>query len=177
MATLFTRPATSADSPAVSRICLLTGDKGQSAEGNFKNPEMLGLVYAEPYVNLTTTVGFVLVSKDDEDRVEKVVGYILGAPDTRAYEKEAESVWWPPLREKYPLDGEGTEHDKWFYKLIHKPDKSDQPMIDVCEYTILSALLLHRIVQLLGSYDSHPHRSHARSTTKRMGSKIDWTCG
>ncbi|EGO27836.1 hypothetical protein SERLADRAFT_360405 [Serpula lacrymans var. lacrymans S7.9] len=97
--TISIRPATSSDAPALSHICLVTGNAGTTAEHLHNLPEMLGLVYAVPYVNAASTWGFVLVDQDDEG--EKVVGYTLGAIDTRAFEKSEEEMWWPALRAEY----------------------------------------------------------------------------
>ena len=44
----YIREARSSDSPALSHICLLTGNAGQSAEAQHTFGELIGLVYAEP---------------------------------------------------------------------------------------------------------------------------------
>ncbi|KAH0587723.1 hypothetical protein J132_00529 [Termitomyces sp. J132] len=97
--TLTIRKATEADEAAVSQICLLTGDAGKSAKHLHDYGELIGLVYAVPYLKLPTTWAFVLV---DEAKNNAVVGYILGSKDTRAYEEYAAEHWWPVLAEKYP---------------------------------------------------------------------------
>ncbi|KAF9506554.1 hypothetical protein BS47DRAFT_1489319 [Hydnum rufescens UP504] len=43
------REGTAEDAPAVSKICLSTGNAGKSAEGLYSHPELLGLRWAEPY--------------------------------------------------------------------------------------------------------------------------------
>ncbi|KAJ7037529.1 acyl-CoA N-acyltransferase [Mycena alexandri] len=68
------RPASAHDAPALSRICLLTADAGQTAEHLHDFPELPGLVWAVPYVNLPTTWGFVM----EEDSGD-IVGYIVPA--------------------------------------------------------------------------------------------------
>ncbi|KAI6047434.1 acyl-CoA N-acyltransferase [Pisolithus marmoratus] len=73
----FIRPATTADEPALSRICLLTADAG-------------------------VTWAFLLVDKHPEEREhEEVVGYCIGSLDTRVFEAAASERWWPPLRVQY----------------------------------------------------------------------------
>ncbi|TDL29425.1 hypothetical protein BD410DRAFT_709455 [Rickenella mellea] len=98
----FIRPATSDDITFLSHICLVTGDKGNSAEHLYTIGSLLGLVYAVPYVQpelASHTFGFVIEERESKN----VVGYILGATDTRAYEAAAAVSWWPRLREEYPL--------------------------------------------------------------------------
>ena len=106
------RKATEHDAPALSHICLLTADAGESAEELYTYGELPGLVWAVPYVKLPTTWGFVLVDDamegDDDEGQGIVVGYIVGTTDTRAFEKYAAERWWPVQAEKYsslePLD-------------------------------------------------------------------------
>ncbi|KIO12679.1 hypothetical protein M404DRAFT_12842 [Pisolithus tinctorius Marx 270] len=98
----FIRPATRADEPALSRICLLTADAGVSAEGIHAYPELPGLIYALPYVNLPGTWAFLLVDKPPEDSEnEDVVGYCIGSLDTRIFEAAASERWWSPLRAQF----------------------------------------------------------------------------
>ncbi|EPQ59914.1 hypothetical protein GLOTRDRAFT_15762, partial [Gloeophyllum trabeum ATCC 11539] len=118
--TIVIREARLSDAPSLSKICLCTGNAGESAEGLHKYGELPGLVYALPYVNLPTTFGFVLENKE----AEEVVGYILGSTDTRTFEQVAEDRWWPPLREKYPVQSpaylEGKAEDQRYIRLLQK---------------------------------------------------------
>jgi ribosomal protein S18 acetylase RimI-like enzyme len=123
--TVTIRKATAADAPALSRICLLTCVAGKSGEGLYDYPELPGLVFAVPYVTLPTTFGYVLVDdRDDQDRREDVVGYILGCTDTRKFEKIATESWWHVQRAKFPSveemekSGKGQEGDKHYIKLL-----------------------------------------------------------
>ncbi|KIM68829.1 hypothetical protein SCLCIDRAFT_13568 [Scleroderma citrinum Foug A] len=98
----FIRPATKADQPALSNICLLTADAGTSAEDMHAYPELPSLVYALPYINLPSTWAFLLVDKPcDEFEHEDIVGYCIGSLDTRTFEAAASETWWPPLQVKY----------------------------------------------------------------------------
>jgi hypothetical protein len=102
------RPARPSDDEALSRICLLTGDAGSSAEAAHAIPELLGLIFARPYNRLETTFGFVLMDTDfhsppdSSSDGQRVVGYILGTTDSKKYDEIAEREWWPMFREKYP---------------------------------------------------------------------------
>jgi len=105
---IYLRPATVKDAPAVSRICLLTGNAGTSAVDVYSRPELIGLVYAEPYVHLSSAFAYLLVTTGDSGvEPERAIGYILGAVDSRAYEAEAREKWWPALRARYPVAVDG----------------------------------------------------------------------
>ncbi|KZT55080.1 acyl-CoA N-acyltransferase [Calocera cornea HHB12733] len=128
---LHLRPGTAADAPALSKICLLTGNYGTSAEHLHSHGELLGLVYAEPYVLMPGTYAFVLVdgpepgkSESADQEKEEVVGYIIGAYDTPAFEAQMAQEYFPKLAAKYPVGGEGTDADKHFYQLFAKPPKT-----------------------------------------------------
>ncbi|KAG8757740.1 hypothetical protein FRC14_001569 [Serendipita sp. 396] len=132
---LHIREATVADEPAVSRICLLTADAGKSAEGLFKSPELPGLVYAVPYLHLAAAWRFVLVEMDNESN-EKVVGYILGSSDCRAFEADAAENWWPKLQPRYPRPPESdrdqyTGAELYYLDFIAKPHTTGQEVLDV----------------------------------------------
>ncbi len=133
---LFIRPAGAADSPAVSRICLLTADAGISAESLHSAGELPGLMYAEPYVHLPECFAFVLVDSSlGKEGEGDVIGYVLGSFDTRGFEQTRVINWFPPYLEKYPLsaiDAEVTDttpahlrnltpQDKHYIRTIHNP--------------------------------------------------------
>ncbi|ESK94392.1 gcn5-related n-acetyltransferase [Moniliophthora roreri MCA 2997] len=109
------RKATEDDIPALSRICLLTADAGQSAESLHDFKELPGLIFAIPYVKLPTTWAFVLV---DESKEGEVVGYVVGSKDTREYERYAMGHWWPPLAAKYPPSLAVKEADARYMKML-----------------------------------------------------------
>jgi ribosomal protein S18 acetylase RimI-like enzyme len=77
------------------RICLLTGDSGQDASALYRDPRLIGEVFAAPYAVLEPGSGFVA-----EDH-QGVAGYILGARNTPAFEARLETEWWPALRARY----------------------------------------------------------------------------
>lgn len=112
--TITIRKATQDDIPALSRICLLTGNAGKSAESLHDYGELPGLVFSVPYVKLPTTWAFVMV----DESAKEVVGYVVGSTDTRAYEKHAVEEWWPPLAEKYPPSIAVKPADQKYTKLL-----------------------------------------------------------
>lgn len=97
------------------RVCLLTGDAGTDATPVYRDPDLLGHVYAAPYPVADPTLTWVVT--DDEG----VAGYVVGTADSQAFARWQESAWWPPLRERYPRRPEvagyrdhellGTVHD------------------------------------------------------------------
>src|SRR5690348_17451483 len=75
------RPLRREDRDAVNAICLKTGDAGQDATALYRDPDLLGHLYAGPYAALEPESGFIL---EDE---EGAGGYILGARNTYADRK------------------------------------------------------------------------------------------
>jgi hypothetical protein len=149
MSKLSIRRVRYSDAPALDHICLLTGDAGKSAETLFPPDaqELIALLFALPYVDPALndfTTGYALVKNDDDTPI----GYVLSAPDSRAFEKAANEHYWPRLRQKYPLpsgvdivnrDPWSNDEDIWrnegwpehstvwsrrVYRLIHTAEKS-----------------------------------------------------
>ena len=98
------------------RICLATGDAGADASDLYRDPKLIGHVYAGGYAAISPETVF--VAEDDEG----VAGYILGPADTRAFEAEMEAQWWPPLRTRYPdVGGPPASPDARMCHLLHHP--------------------------------------------------------
>ena len=94
MATI--RPYREDDLPALYDICLRTGDSGQDASHLYADPRIIGEIYAAPYGVLQPDLAF--VAEDEQG----VAAYVLGTPDTRAFEARQEAEWWPRLRTIHP---------------------------------------------------------------------------
>lgn len=106
-------------------ICLLTGDSGVDASGLYQDPLLLGEVYVGPYLRLAPE--HALVGVDSLG----VAGYVLGVPDTVAFEAECERSWWPPLRERYPLGDYAPESpDGRIVRMIHTPPESEPDVVE-----------------------------------------------
>jgi len=73
----------------------------------FDDPQILGHVFAAPYGLFEPSLAFVA---EDEAGVG---GYIVGALDSRAFEKRLEADWWPPLRDRYPAPPSELPPDQW----------------------------------------------------------------
>jgi len=122
------RPYRPADLDDLYRICLATGDSGADASAFYRDPRLLGHVYAGPYGVLSPQTAF--VAEDDQG----VGGYIVGALDTRAFEARLEAEWWPNLRPRY-ADPSGTPHANWSADqraafLIHHPFPAPRRVVE-----------------------------------------------
>jgi ribosomal protein S18 acetylase RimI-like enzyme len=84
----------------VSDVCLRTGEAGDDATGLYASDELLADIYARPYVLFEPELAFVV------ERAGRVGGYILCAPDTRAFVERYRADWVPILARKY----ENVEH-------------------------------------------------------------------
>lgn len=101
------RPYQPGDEPALAEICLLTADAGADATGILDDDELWAQIFVLPYVERHPDLAFVVEADDG-----RVVGYIVGTPDTQAFEDWFHDEWWPPRGESWPLpDGEGSRQD------------------------------------------------------------------
>lgn len=108
------------DLPAIYRIC---HELGLFEGPEPRSPELLGHVYAGPYVVAPATRSVVVV--DDLG----VAGYLLCALDTNGFEEWREAEWWPGLRTDYPRALPGrTPGDQEVIDLIHAPPVASAPI-------------------------------------------------
>ncbi|HEY0647480.1 GNAT family N-acetyltransferase [Phenylobacterium sp.] len=122
------RPYRAADLPALYDICVRTADNGADGSHLYENPKIVGEIFAAPYAALLPDHAF--VAEDDHG----VAGYILGAPDTRAFEARCEAEWWPRLRERYAdtadVPSRQRTREQWDAYYIHHPPPNPQACID-----------------------------------------------
>lgn len=120
------RPAGLQDLPGVARVCLLADDPQWPGDGPEsavpRNPDLLGQVFAAPYVVGRRDLAWVAVD------AQGVAGYVLGCEDTRAFEAWEEEHWWPLLRAQYPVD-EVAEADREVAGLLHRPPRSPESVV------------------------------------------------
>ena len=84
------RPFRPGDEPALADICLKTADAGADATGILDDDDLWAEIFVLPYVARHPDLAFVVETDDG-----RVAGYIVGAPDTDAFEEWFRDEWWP----------------------------------------------------------------------------------
>lgn len=110
------RPYRPSDRAALDAVCLRTGASGDDASDLYRDPSLPGLFWVGPYVELEPDLAFVV------DRGEGPEGYVIGALDTREFERRRDTEYLPPLRLRHPLNEfEPRSADAELVRLIHHP--------------------------------------------------------
>jgi len=91
------RPFRPGDEPALVDICLKTADAGADATGILDDDDLWAEIFVLPYAARHPEFAFVVETDDG-----RVVGYIVGAPDSAAFEEWFASDWWPRHAERWP---------------------------------------------------------------------------
>lgn len=122
------RPYRPSDLPGLYDICLKTGDNGADGTHLYEDHRIIGEIFAAPYAALEPAHAFVAEDADG------VAGYILGAPDTRAFEARLEAQWWPALRMRYADTADvpswQRSREQWDAYYIHHPPANPQAVVD-----------------------------------------------
>ena len=84
-----------ADTSAVYKICLKTGNAGQDATDLFFDPLVLGHIYVGPYMEFEPQSVFIL--EDDQG----ICGYIMGVLESRTYYQWMHNEWLPKILVDY----------------------------------------------------------------------------
>ncbi|MCA1655906.1 MAG: GNAT family N-acetyltransferase [Pseudonocardiaceae bacterium] len=106
-------------------ICLRTGDNGADASHRYRDPDLLGAVFVGPYLRFAPEHALVGVD------AHGVSGYVLGAPDTAAFDSLCERAWWPPLRARYPLGSFPADSpDDRIVRMIHQPHETSPDVLE-----------------------------------------------
>ncbi len=116
------RPYRPADRDDVYDVCLRTADSGGDATGMYRDPDLIGDLFAGPYLMLAPGFAFVL---DDGERVS---GYVLGVPDTVLFAHQLRDVWLPLVGAKHPKPaGPPANRDEEMADLLHRPENLINP--------------------------------------------------
>jgi len=101
------RPFRSGDEPALADICLKTADAGADGTGVLDDDDLWAEIFVLPYVARHPDFAFVVETDDG-----RVVGYVVGAPDTAAFEEWFRTEWWPRRGIRWPKpDAEVSRQD------------------------------------------------------------------
>lgn len=107
------RTATVHDLPGVYRVCLRTGAAGADASGQHMDPDLLGHLWAGPYLVAPGALALVVQGASG------LAGYVLAASDTTGFEDWMEHTWLPPLRDRLPRGSGATPGDRAAIERIH----------------------------------------------------------
>ncbi len=125
MSALVVRAARTSDVSAVNRICFETGYSEQEVTGLRPTPDLLGLVWADPY--LAFAPEWCRVAVDGRG----VAGYLLAVPSTRDFDRWAHAAWWPLLSADHPADEPGlSPADRAVARLLASPPVSPEHLLD-----------------------------------------------
>ena len=91
------RPFRTGDEAEVADICLRTADAGADGTGVFDDGAIWAEIFVLPYVHRHPDLAFVVEADDG-----RVVGYIVCAPDTDAFEDWFHDEWWPDRGARWP---------------------------------------------------------------------------
>lgn len=112
------RQAAQADHAALCKICLETGNAGADATAREDDPALIGMIYAVPYQVLAPDFAFVI------DGPEGAAGYLLGTPDTAAFNARLAAEWYPRLQAATPQPADDAalwRGSDWARHAIHHP--------------------------------------------------------
>ncbi len=113
------RPYRADDLDKLYDICLRTSDSGTDGTHLYRDPKLVGHVYAGAYGAISPETA--LMAEDEQG----ASGYIIGPVDTYAFEKRCKAEWWPRLRERYPDPPDDPRAWSWDERMahhIHHPD-------------------------------------------------------
>ena len=118
------RPGDRAD---IYDVCVRTGAAGEDATGKFQRPELLGDIYAGPYVEHEPGLAFVLEAGG------RAVGYILGTADTKGFVEWYSSSWIPRFGDGYEEPkGSPATPDEGLLVAFHHPER--MLMLEAAQY-------------------------------------------
>jgi ribosomal protein S18 acetylase RimI-like enzyme len=101
------RPEDRAD---VYEVCVRTAAAGGDARGRYVSDDLMGDIWAGPYLELEPELAFVVEVPREPDAVSgaagpaRIGGYILGTADTRRFVERYRAFWLPKFAAKYAED-------------------------------------------------------------------------
>ncbi len=116
------RPFRPGDEPALADICLRTADAGADATGVLEDDDLWAEIFVLPYVARHPDLAFVVESDDG-----RVVGYIVSAPDTPAFEEWFRTAWWPRHAARWPHPSAGASRQDGILRYAYGRGTADVP--------------------------------------------------
>lgn len=89
------RPYQVGDRDAVYDVAVRTGAAGQDARGRYSTDDLIGDIYAGPYLYLEPEHAYVL------DNGSRPVGYVIGTANTIGFVAAYRDRWLPLMRQRY----------------------------------------------------------------------------
>lgn len=109
------RPYHPSDLTALYRICYQTNPSVVDGAAVYRDPELIGHMYAAPYAVLEPDLCFILTHN------YQPCGYVLGTRDSVQFRGRCELEWFPTLRQRYPLPPQDDgSRDATLIRLIHQ---------------------------------------------------------
>lgn len=93
------RPFRAGDEADLADVCLRTADAGADATGVLSDDRLWAELFVLPYVARHPNTAFVVEGD------ARVLGYIVSAPDTDAFEAWFRRIWWPARGSRFPRPG------------------------------------------------------------------------
>jgi ribosomal protein S18 acetylase RimI-like enzyme len=112
----FIRPYREADRDGLIDVCIRTAAGGGDATGLYSDDLLMPEVFALPYVEYAPELEFVVADPEARagSRGDRVLGYVLGVADTRAFVEWWRREWGPGFRTRHPSPGPPTGHEPAF---------------------------------------------------------------
>jgi len=113
------RPFATYDLPGIYRVCAEVDARGGAMRQQLRAPDLAGHIFAGPY--LMADPGLSWVIADDQG----VEGYVVATADAMQFERWREELWFPPIREQYPLSAIARESpdDSRYLEILHAPPR------------------------------------------------------
>jgi ribosomal protein S18 acetylase RimI-like enzyme len=105
----FVRAYRPSDRDDVIEVCLRTAAGGGDATGVYSDDALMPEVFVLPYVEYAPELAFVV-----DDGSGRVLGYVIGVTDTRAFVEWWKREWTPGFRARHPSAGAPTGHNPGF---------------------------------------------------------------
>lgn len=115
------RPYEPRDLPDVYQVCVRTGASGSDATGDFSSNDLLGDIFAAPYVTLEPHLAWVV------DTGDRVAGYLVATADTPAFIERYRTEWLPGFAAKYQLTEPAVSLEERLIARGLRPDSMISP--------------------------------------------------